>query len=161
MIRLNIVTGVEINGPKKKNEINREVRKIVQDQLGVEVAGKPTINFTLAGSELGVPQIASGASAARSEPAMAKSVPPIPPASPRMTTPLPSADEDEVETVHAREDEHRPSGIELARRDALKYGSPVSRESDKPAEPPSGVAPSGEETKAEPSGNSGDTSADG
>src|SRR5258708_8104693 len=96
VIRLNILTGIEINGPKKKHEINREVRKIVQDQLGVEVSGKPIINFTLAGAEPGVPLIASGArpasSAPASEPVPAKTVP-VPP---RVVTPPIEEDEEEL-----------------------------------------------------------------
>ena len=109
IIRLNIVTDVLLNGPKKKNEINREVRKVVEDQLGVDVKGKPTINFTLTNEAGPVPMIAAGSTAftftgptptpasatARnmaSEPTPEPEMPPIP---------------------------QKPSGIELAKSDPL------------------------------------------
>jgi hypothetical protein len=60
IIKLNIITDLAVNGPQKKNEINREVRKIVKDQLGIDVSGKPTINFTLAPEQPPVPLIPAG-----------------------------------------------------------------------------------------------------
>ncbi len=107
VIRLNIVTDVLLNGPKKKNEINREVRKIVEDQLGVDVKGKPTIIFTLSTEADSVPLIGAGSSATEA-PAMMRNMPPAPTPEPEMP-PIPQ----------------KPSGIELAKSDPMK--SPGSR----------------------------------
>ncbi len=145
LIRLNVVTDVGINGPKKKNEINREVKKVVQDQLGVEVSGQPTINFTLGGREPGA-----------SMPAIASSVSePVSPASTPISvskplTPPPPAPKDISEDETVVEAPSRPSGIELARRDALAFGSPSSkREEEQTVESPTpGTVPSGEESTA-------------
>jgi hypothetical protein len=46
-VQLNVVTGNDIHGPKKKQEISREVKKVVQDQLGIQLAGEPVINMSL------------------------------------------------------------------------------------------------------------------
>ncbi len=46
-VQLNVLTGNDINGPKKKQEISREIKKVVQDQLGVQLAGEPMINMSL------------------------------------------------------------------------------------------------------------------
>jgi hypothetical protein len=84
VIRLNIITDLALNGPQKKNEINREVRKIVRDQLGIDVSGKPTINFTLAPEQPPVPLIPAGVPP-REEPA---SPPPIVTDIPEPTPPM-------------------------------------------------------------------------
>ncbi len=46
-VSLNLLTDNAINGPKKKQEISREVKKVVEDQLGVQLASDPTINMSL------------------------------------------------------------------------------------------------------------------
>lgn len=46
-IQLNILAQNTINGPKKKQEIVREVKKVVQDKLGIRLAGEPVINLSL------------------------------------------------------------------------------------------------------------------
>lgn len=55
-ILLNLVTENNINGGRKKQEIRREVKKVVEDQLGVQLAGEPTINFRLEQIEPEIPQ---------------------------------------------------------------------------------------------------------
>jgi hypothetical protein len=46
-IQVNVLTGNDIHGPKKKQEISREIKKVVQDQLGIQLAGEPMINISL------------------------------------------------------------------------------------------------------------------
>ncbi len=46
-VTMNILANNTINGPKKKQEINREVKKVIQDQLGIQLAGEPIINMSL------------------------------------------------------------------------------------------------------------------
>jgi hypothetical protein len=48
VVQLGVTTENTIQGPKKKQEISREVRKIVEDQLGIRLAGEPIINISLA-----------------------------------------------------------------------------------------------------------------
>ncbi|MBX3080524.1 MAG: hypothetical protein KF716_02750 [Anaerolineae bacterium] len=55
-VLLNLTTENNINGGRKKQEIRREVKKVVEDQLGVQLAGEPTINFRLAQIEPDIPQ---------------------------------------------------------------------------------------------------------
>lgn len=55
-ILLNLTTENNINGGRKKQEIRREIKKVVEDQLGVQLAGEPTINFRLAQIEPDIPQ---------------------------------------------------------------------------------------------------------
>jgi hypothetical protein len=55
-VLLNLTTENNINGGRKKQEIRREVKKVVEDQLGVQLAGEPTINFRLANIEPDIPQ---------------------------------------------------------------------------------------------------------
>ncbi len=57
VIILNVLTANGINAPKKKQEISREVKKVVQDQLGIGLAGEPVINLTLAPIVGEVPQV--------------------------------------------------------------------------------------------------------
>ncbi len=47
LVQVNVLTGNDINGPKKKQEISREIKKVVQDQLGIQLAGEPVINISL------------------------------------------------------------------------------------------------------------------
>jgi hypothetical protein len=71
-ILLNLITENNINGGRKKQEIRREVKKVVEDQLGVQLAGEPTINFRLEQIEPEIPQ-------AKGQPLPApRSVPPPP-----------------------------------------------------------------------------------
>jgi hypothetical protein len=56
VILLNLTTENSINGGRKKQEIRREIKKVVEDQLGVQLAGEPTINFRLAQLEPDIPQ---------------------------------------------------------------------------------------------------------
>ncbi len=55
-VRLNVLAANSIIGPKKKVELTREVKKVVEDQLGVRLAGEPaiTISLTPAGKVPGV-----------------------------------------------------------------------------------------------------------
>lgn len=46
-VQLNLLTDNTINGSKKKAEVLREVKKVVEDQLGVLLAGDPVINLSL------------------------------------------------------------------------------------------------------------------
>lgn len=46
-VHLNILSGNRINGAAKKAEIRREVKRVVEDQLGVQLAGEPVINIKL------------------------------------------------------------------------------------------------------------------
>jgi hypothetical protein len=46
-IQLNILADNQINAAKKKQEIRRETKKIVEDQLGIALAGEPVINMRL------------------------------------------------------------------------------------------------------------------
>ncbi|MEP7284891.1 MAG: hypothetical protein ABI947_03890 [Chloroflexota bacterium] len=82
LIQLNLVTDISINGPKKKSEISREVRKVVQDQLGVELSAPPTISFSLAPVAPPVPLITSNASSSNRplepvQPPPSREVPPV------------------------------------------------------------------------------------
>jgi hypothetical protein len=47
IVQMNVLVDNDINGPKKKQEISREVKKVVQDQLGVYLASEPIINLSL------------------------------------------------------------------------------------------------------------------
>jgi hypothetical protein len=114
-IQLNIMTDISLNGPKKKNEINREIRKIVQDQLGLEISGKPTIHFSLTPPVPEVPMIAP--------PPMREST--ITGSSPRPSAipPVDEDDEDEDDVIEMPPPEEepmqpsRPTGVDLARSD--------------------------------------------
>jgi hypothetical protein len=46
-VQLNVLVDREVNAAKKKQEIRREIKKIVEDQLGVALAGEPVINIRL------------------------------------------------------------------------------------------------------------------
>ena len=48
IVQIGVLTENTIQGPKKKQEISREVKKIVEDQLGIRLAGEPIINISLA-----------------------------------------------------------------------------------------------------------------
>ena len=92
VIKLNIITDLNLNGPQKKNEINREVRKVVRDQLGLDVSGQPTINFTLAPEQPPVPLIAAGATPGETQhvqPAPSATNAPEPEPAPPPVTPVP------------------------------------------------------------------------
>ncbi len=80
IVQLNILTDNNINGPKKKQEISREVSKVVQDQLGIQLANAPTINLSLVPIGGEIPQAA---------PAVAPQVTRSP-SSPRTFTPEPA-----------------------------------------------------------------------
>lgn len=76
VVLLNLTTENSINGGRKKQEVRREVKKVLEDQLGVQLAGEPTINFRLAQIDADIPR--------PSEPVIA-----APPPAPRPST-LPS-----------------------------------------------------------------------
>jgi hypothetical protein len=46
-IQLNVLADNQINAAKKKQEIRRETKKVVEDQLGIALAGEPMINMRL------------------------------------------------------------------------------------------------------------------
>jgi hypothetical protein len=46
-IHLNILSGNRINGAQKKTEVRREIKRVVEDQLGVFLAKEPVINIKL------------------------------------------------------------------------------------------------------------------
>jgi hypothetical protein len=46
-IQLNILADNQINAAKKKQEIRRETKKVVEDQLGIALANEPVINMRL------------------------------------------------------------------------------------------------------------------
>lgn len=46
-VQLNVLVDREVNAAKKKQEIRREIKKVVEDQLGVALAGEPVINIRL------------------------------------------------------------------------------------------------------------------
>jgi hypothetical protein len=48
VVLLNLTTENSINAGRKKQEVRREIKKVLEDQLGVQLAGEPTINFRLA-----------------------------------------------------------------------------------------------------------------
>lgn len=54
-VLVNVVTENNITGGRKKGEIRREIKKVVEDQLGVQLAGEPWINFKLAHIDSGIP----------------------------------------------------------------------------------------------------------
>ncbi|MCC7451796.1 MAG: hypothetical protein IT324_30585 [Anaerolineae bacterium] len=76
-VTMNILADNTINGPKKKQEISREVKKVIQDQLGIQLAGEPTINMSLEPIGAEVPHAAPAAgSNAGPAPLQPKSLPP-------------------------------------------------------------------------------------
>jgi len=125
-IALNILTDTSLHGPRKKNEINREVRKIVEDQFGIEIAGQPTINFTLTPDMLPpaqppMPVISSAPpmpSRPSSEPVSTR---PMPPTRAAVMEPPPAPEDkpDEEEPAPVK-----PTGIELAKRDPFAPSRP-------------------------------------
>jgi hypothetical protein len=80
-VTLNILADNNIRGPQKKQEISREVSKVVQDQLGVQLAGAPIINISLEPIGKEVPQIS---------PSMATEVSRPPSAERSYSTPAPT-----------------------------------------------------------------------
>jgi hypothetical protein len=121
LIRMSIVTDILLNGPQKKNEINREVRKIVQDQLGIDIQGKPMINFSLSPLVPETPLITSGASS-RTESYAEPEIESTPATSP---LPMPPP-EDEPEVGETSYRPAGPSGIDLARSDPFAKTRPES-----------------------------------
>lgn len=82
---VNVVTENSVNAGKKKAELRREIKKVVEDQLGVQLAAEPTITMKLATIEMGIPQ-------AHGEAALLGFPPPTPAPIPApVTTPPPSA----------------------------------------------------------------------
>lgn len=121
LIRMSIVTDILMNGPQKKNEINREVRKIVQDQMGIDIQGKPTISFSLSPLVPETPLITSGSASKTVETTPYES--PVIESRPRTSPMPPPEDEPDVEPETDEDGEpheYRPSGptgIDLARTD--------------------------------------------
>ena len=90
-VRLSVVTTPNINGPRKKQEINREIRKVIQDQLGVRLAGEPSINFSLVQPESRIPvPAASPVMSTLPAPTPTPAPPPVVVAAPLPATPAPS-----------------------------------------------------------------------
>ncbi len=163
VIQMNIVTDLSLNGPKKKNEINREVRKIVQDQLGVDLSDKPTINFSLVPVGPEVPLIASSAASRTDttpEPII-RSLPPreipqpetppepepvAPAAEVKTPTPEPIAEPDNTEILSSGAPTEPPTAAPFERRPWHAPGV-VTDVPEPPAESPA----TGETTTSEPS----------
>jgi membrane protein implicated in regulation of membrane protease activity len=57
-VRVNLQTESNINAPKKKQEVRREIKKVVEDQFGVALASEPTINMRLESAGLTIPHAA-------------------------------------------------------------------------------------------------------
>lgn len=83
-ILMNILTQNTISGPQKKQEIRRELRKVVEDQLGIRIAGEPTINISLKPIGGEIPQAVPGMSpeTARASALPAAARPAMPPPTP-------------------------------------------------------------------------------
>jgi hypothetical protein len=47
-VRVSVVTSPSINAPRKKADLRREIHKVLEDQLGIDVAGEPSISISLA-----------------------------------------------------------------------------------------------------------------
>jgi hypothetical protein len=107
VVQIGVTTENTIQGPKKKQEISRDVRKIVEDQLGIRMAGEPIINISLApisGESLSVARPQPSFQAAAPEPrAPAAAVPAPMPAVPPRVEPL---------------GRPKPSPVELAKTEA-------------------------------------------
>ena len=82
IVELGVTTENTIQGPKKKQEISREVKKIVEDQLGIRLAGEPIINFSLA------PISGEGLQVARPQPSFQAVAPE--PRAPAAAAPMPA-----------------------------------------------------------------------
>jgi len=76
-VTMNILADNTINGPKKKQEISREVKKVIQDQLGIQLAGEPVINMSLEPIGAEVPHAAPAPSGGPA-PLQPKNLPPRP-----------------------------------------------------------------------------------
>jgi hypothetical protein len=104
VVQLSVLTENTIHGPKKKQEISREAKKVVEDQLGIRLAGEPIINMSLApisgeGLQVAKPFPSPRAVTAESrEPAAAAApapVQPVPPGVEPLDKPKPSPVEPE------------------------------------------------------------------
>jgi hypothetical protein len=92
-IQLNILAQNTINGPRKKQEIVREVKKVVQDKLGIRLAGEPVINLSLMPIAGDVPHAVPGmaphvAKSPTSPRTMPESRPPAPLPPPAIAAPV-------------------------------------------------------------------------
>lgn len=91
-VQLNVLVDHEINAAKKKQEIRREIKKVVEDQLGVGLSGEPVINIRLTSLGADIPYAVT--------PEMPYTPPPARPAAPppvsTLSMPAPSP-----EAVHA------------------------------------------------------------
>ncbi|HVO42056.1 MAG TPA: hypothetical protein VMT34_05525 [Aggregatilineales bacterium] len=46
-VKLAVVSSPTINAPRKKADLRREIQKVLEDQLGIRLAGEPTISISL------------------------------------------------------------------------------------------------------------------
>lgn len=94
-VQLNVLVDREIHAAKKKQEIRREIKKVVEDQLGVALAGEPVINIRLTPLGTDIPYAVTTEAPYTPPPARPAPPPPVvmPAASPEaVREPAPSAE---------------------------------------------------------------------
>lgn len=84
-VQLNVLVDREINAAKKKQEIRREIKKTLEDQLGVGLAGEPVINIRLTALGADIPYASTPEAPYTAPPAR-----PAPPVSSPVLMPAPS-----------------------------------------------------------------------
>lgn len=103
-IFVNLLTESSINASRKKMEVRREIKKIVEDQFGIGLASEPTINMRLNQPEMDIPQ-------ARLEPtngttvAVRPSTAPIPTTTYPIPEPSPAYHDTPVTTTPLKEEQ--------------------------------------------------------
>jgi hypothetical protein len=95
-VQLNVLVDREINAAKKKQEIRREIKKVVEDQLGVGLSGEPVINIRLTSLGTDIPYAVTTEAPYTPPPAR-----PAPPAPVLMPTPSPEAVRQPASSVEA------------------------------------------------------------
>ncbi len=149
VVQMNVLVDNDINGPKKKQEISREVKKVVQDQLGVYLASEPIINLSLTpvGAEIphavpaAAPQVSQSPTSPRTLPAEPPRRAAVPPPPPPKSEPVKPITRVEPETTVIPEpplkaDEGKTVASEAATTETLVTGSrPFTR---RPFTPPAG-----------------------
>jgi hypothetical protein len=78
VVQVNVLVDNQINGVKKKQEIRREIKKVVEDQLGVGLASEPVINIRLAPIGQEVPYATSPEAPYSPPPAPSRTAAPAP-----------------------------------------------------------------------------------